>query len=84
MTGRSALVLMAFLAATGVDAAEPVPAPETKPPERMQGFLSHGDSGDVLEDFFGSRVEQQPREDAQPATRKYDPAIRWDDRPIRR
>ncbi|GEO99478.1 hypothetical protein [Methylobacterium haplocladii] len=83
MTGRSALILITVLAASGAFAEEAVPAVAPKPPERLQGFLSHGDSGDVLEDFFGSRVERAAPEETG-GSRKYDPAIRWDDRPVRR
>lgn len=72
-----------MLAASSAVAGEAEPTPERKPPDRLQGFLSHGDSGDVMEDFFGSRVER-PAPEAGTGARKYDPAIRWDDRPVRR
>ena len=82
MVRRTAFLVVATLLAPGVLAEEkvdPLRAEEKYP----SGFLSHGDSGDVMEDFFGSRVER-PAPEEKGAARKYDPAIRWDDRPIPR
>lgn len=36
-----------------------------------------------MKDFFGNRVERPVLEETKDV-REYDPAIRWDDRPVRR
>lgn len=75
MAGRTAFLVAAMLAASGARAEEKAAPPAAK--EYPSGFLSHGDSGDVMEDFFGGRVEQKtPGEKG--AANKRDPAIRWD------
>ena len=76
MVLRSILLVPAILAASGALAQDG----DARPPDdrpRPHGFLSHGDSGDVLEDFFGGSVERKPPEETR-ALRKHDPAIRWD------
>ncbi len=75
--GRSVFALAAFLTASGAWAEE-TPAPKAADKDHPSGFLSHGDSSGIMEDFFGTRVERTAPE-APGGANKRDPAIRWND-----
>ena len=74
--GRTAF-LVAVIAFTSAALAEEKADPPRAEQKYPSGFLSHGDGGDVMEDFFGGRVERTPPQEPG-ATHKRDPAIRWD------
>ena len=77
--GRSLILVLAILAASGARAEEQTASPPDDRP-RPHGIFSHGDSGDLLEDFYGGSVERKAPEDTT-ATRKRDPGIRWEGPP---
>ena len=75
---RSVFLFAALTAATFATAEEPKPDVSEDLRERPHGILSHGDSGDIMEDFFGGRVQRTPEDEPVTARDKHDPAVKWD------